>query len=623
MVLFERNTPRWIVFLLDTFLSLFSIIFAYFLSVSSQIHTEEISNALYGIIFVLLVRTISFMVSKIYAGVIRHGTMKDAQRIVFVVSVGSIIIALAHVFMTIQNMDIVIPFAAIIIDFILLSFTLIFTRILVKGLYWKYVSNGDKRKRVVILGSFTSGLVIKQTIERDMQMSVDVLGFLVDNKKDVKKVVDGTPVYHYSTFENIIKNEDINLLLIAEGQIDNDVKTELVNLAIKEDIKILSIPNSADWINGKLSYKQLKKVNVEDLLERPPIQLDNKNVGAQIYNKTVLVTGAAGSIGSEIVRQLTHYAPKLIVLVDQAESPLYDIELELKEELKFQDFKIIILSITNKGRISSVFDRFSPDIIYHAAAYKHVPMMENHPREAVFNNIIGTRILSDLAHKHKVERFVMVSTDKAVNPTNVMGASKRIAEIYTQSLNDHSETSFITTRFGNVLGSNGSVIPRFKKQIENGGPVTVTHPEITRYFMTIPEACQLVLEAGAMGSGGEIFVFDMGQPIKIADFARKMIQLSGMTVDKDIKLEFTGLRPGEKLYEELLSSEENTIPTHHERILAAKVRKYKLDEVKADIDKLEELNKHTDHLTIVEQMKKIVPEFISQNSIFSQLDNKK
>lgn len=624
MIIFERNTPRWLIFLMDSFLSLFSIIFAYFLSFNANFPLFSEANILYGIILTVVVRTVSFLISKIYAGVIRHATTKDTQRIVFVVGLGSAILFLISLLLlSFQQKELFLPFSTIIIDFVLLSFIMIFSRVVVKGLYWKYLSNNETRQRVVILGSFSSGIVIKQTLERDMHLSVDVVAFLISNKKDAKKVIDGAPVFHYSAFSKIIEKEDINLFLIAEGEVDNNIKTELLNEAVLKDIKVLSIPKSTDWINGELSYKQLKKVNVEDLLNRPPIRLENNNISKQVYNKTILVTGAAGSIGSEIVRQLTHYAPKLIVLVDQAETPLYDIELELKEDLKFNNFKIIILSITNKRRITPVFERFSPDIVYHAAAYKHVPMMENHPREAVHNNIIGTKLVADLSVKYNVEKFVMISTDKAVNPTNVMGASKRIAEIYTQSLNETCSTNFITTRFGNVLGSNGSVIPRFKKQIENGGPVTVTHPEITRYFMTIPEACQLVLEAGEMGQGGEIFVFDMGQPVKIADFARKMIKLSGMTVGKDIQLSFTGLRPGEKLYEELLNSEENTIPTHHQRIMVAKVRQYNFEKVVTDIERLKKLNHHTDHMAIVAQMKKLVPEFISQNSIFSQLDNTK
>lgn len=620
MVIFERNTPRWLIFIMDTFFSMFSIMLAYFLSFNAHIPDDIRGTILYGTILVVVVRCISYLISKVYAGVIRYATIKDTQRILFVVASGSLVLVLLELIFSAQDINFRLPFSTLAIDFILLSFLMVFSRVITKGLYWRYLSSGDNREKILILGDFSTAMVMKQTLERDTKTTSDIVALLVGNRKEAKKVIDGVPVYHHSAFNTIIEEEEINTFLYAEGEVDSDIQAVLINKAIAKDIKVLSIPQPEDWINGELSYKQLKNVNVEDLLERAPIQLDKKNIGNQVYQKTVLVSGAAGSIGSEIVRQLTHYAPKLIILADQAESPLYDMELEMKEELKFQNFKVIILSITNKRRVRSLFERFQPDIVYHAAAYKHVPMMENHPREAVFNNIKGSQIMADLSVEFNVERFVMVSTDKAVNPTNVMGASKRIAEIYTQSLNATSSTKFITTRFGNVLGSNGSVIPRFKKQIEKGGPVTVTHPDITRYFMTIPEACQLVLEAGAMGEGGEIFIFDMGQPIKIADLARNMIKLSGMTLGKDIQLDFTGLRPGEKLYEELLSAEENTIPTHHKRIMKAKVRKYNIDDVKEELEVLYNLNRSTDHLAIVGQMKKIVPEFISQNSIFAQLD---
>lgn len=607
---------------MDTFLSLFSIIAAYFLTLNNSNISPNIRESItYGTVLVLAIRSVSFFISKIYAGIVRHTTTKDLLRIGFAIGFGTLALLFIRLVAVLLNKDLYfLPISTIFVDFFLLTSLLSSVRVFAKGLYWKYLNNSESRQRVIILGGLSSGLLIKQTLERDMHISVDPVAFLVNNKSDVKKEIDGTPVYHYSAFADIVQKEHINLFLLADGEIDDTTKTALVNEAIQRDIKVLSVPKSTDWVNGQLSYKQLKRIRVEDLLGRPPILLDNKNIEAQVFDKTVMVTGAAGSIGSEIVRQMTHYSPKLIVLVDQAESPLYDMELELLEDMQFEHFKIIIMSITNEQRVRSIFERFQPEIVYHAAAYKHVPMMERHPREAIFNNVNGSRILANFAHQYEVEKFVMVSTDKAVNPTNVMGASKRIAEIYIQALSENSQTKFITTRFGNVLGSNGSVIPRFKKQIEHGGPVTVTHENITRYFMTIPEACQLVLEAGAMGKGGEIFVFDMGQPIKIADFARKMIKLSGMTEGKDIELEFTGLRPGEKLYEELLSSEEDCVPTHHKRIMIAKVRKYDFQEVSKQLDRLEELNQHTDHFAIVGQMKVIVPEFISQNSTFCSLD---
>jgi FlaA1/EpsC-like NDP-sugar epimerase len=366
----------------------------------------------------------------------------------------------------------------------------------------------------------------------------------------------------------------------------------------------------------------MKQLSIEDLLEREPIKLDENMINEQCANKTILITGAAGSIGSEITRQLTRYKPYRLILFDQAESPLYSLELELIEKMHFNDFESIVGDICNEERINYVFNTYSPEIVYHAAAYKHVPLMENNPREAVYTNVQGTKLLADISVKKGVQKFILISTDKAVNPTNVMGASKRIAEKYVQSLSfvNNVTTRFITTRFGNVLGSNGSVIPRFRKQIEKGGPITITHPDITRYFMTIPEAAQLVLEAGAMGKGGEIFLFDMGDLVRLSDLAKKMIKLSGLTIDKDIRLVYTGLRPGEKLFEELLANKENTLPTFHPKILIAKVIEENHQEIKDMINELLSKLHTVDKLGIVREMKKIVPEYISQNSVYEELD---
>ena len=386
------------------------------------------------------------------------------------------------------------------------------------------------------------------------------------------------------------------------------------------DIGVLSVPDINTWINGELSFNQIKEIKIEDLLERPPIVLDINKIKKIILNKSVLVTGAAGSIGSEIVRQLISFNPKKIILFDQAESPLYDMELDLQEKFNFYNFEIVIGNIADEYRIRKLFEEYKPSFVYHAAAYKHVPMMEKNPTEALRTNILGTKIIADISNEFKVEQFVMVSTDKAVNPTNVMGASKRIAEVYIQTLNQVSKTNFITTRFGNVLGSNGSVILRFKKQIDKGGPITVTHPEVTRYFMTIPEACQLVLEAGAISNGGEIFIFDMGKSVKIIDLAKKMIKLSGLNIGKDIQVKYTGLRPGEKLYEELLNDLENTLPTHHSKIMIAKVRNYDFEQVQKTFEELIKLQKDHDNFEVVRKMKEIVPEFKSQNSIYEELD---
>jgi FlaA1/EpsC-like NDP-sugar epimerase len=395
-----------------------------------------------------------------------------------------------------------------------------------------------------------------------------------------------------------------------------------VESCLRQHVRVLDVPPVKSWINGSLSFGQIRKVNIEDLLGRDPIQLNQQKIAEDLRGKTVLVTGAAGSIGSEIARQILPFAPGKLILLDMAESPLYELELELKEQnpASADTIETVIGDVRNQDRLRNVFRSFAPMVIYHAAAYKHVPVMELNPSESILNNVMGTKTLADLALEFGADKFVMISTDKAVNPTNIMGETKRIAEMYIQSMNALGKTRFITTRFGNVLGSNGSVIPRFKKQIEAGQPLTVTHPDITRYFMTIPEACQLVLEACSMGEGGEIFIFDMGKPIRIADLAEKMIQLSGLELGKDIQIQYTGIRPGEKLYEELLANEENTLPTHHRKIMIARVKQYEFGYVSKEIEELIALFPSQDNLAIVRKMKSIVPEYISMHSDFELLD---
>jgi len=430
-----------------------------------------------------------------------------------------------------------------------------------------------------------------------------------------------------------LKRNGLELLILADPFLRKKRLNELVDICLDLDIRVQQVPPSKKWLNNKLEANQLKNINIEQLLEREVIHIGNHKLGKELKGKKILVTGAAGSIGSEIVRQVLQYEPAIVIACDTAETPLHELSLSFPKGTKV---KMFIGSVCDRIRMEQIFDIYAPEIVYHAAAYKHVPLMEEHPSAAVLNNVLGTQILAELSVMNYVEKFVMVSTDKAVNPTNVMGASKRISEIFIQSYsnfiasqsdtkvqNPFSKkacTKFITTRFGNVLGSNGSVIPRFKKQLEEGGPITITHPEITRYFMTIPEACQLVLEAGAMGKGGEIFVFDMGCPIKIVDLAKKMIRLSGKVPYHDIDLVFTGLRPGEKLYEELLNNAENTLPTYHEKILIANVREYDFTSVCNSIHELVDLaQKHFVMETVV-KMKEIVPEFKSNNSIFEQID---
>jgi len=433
------------------------------------------------------------------------------------------------------------------------------------------------------------------------------------------KKLEGSTIYGINKLDELLQNNNVAHSIVSVQNFSPIRKQHIVDICLNYNTKVLTVPPVTNWINGELSFKQIKKVQIEELLERDPIQLSKENIKQQLSNKVILVTGAAGSIGSEIIRQIVRFNPKKIILLDHAESPLYDMEMELHDKYK-QSYEVVMGDIRNKERMKNVFRTFQPQIVFHAAAYKHVPMMENNPSESILTNVFGTKMLADLSVEHKVEKFVMISTDKAVNPTNVMGASKRVAEIYAQSLNKRSDTKFITTRFGNVLGSNGSVIPRFRQQIENGGPVTITHPDITRYFMTIPEACQLVLEAGAMGKGGEIFIFDMGDSVKIVDLATKMIKLSGLTLDKDIRIVYTGLRPGEKLYEELLADQENTLPTHHKQIMVAKVKEYDFETMSVAIKELIDLFETQDNQSIVKKMKQLVPEFKSNNSVYEKLD---
>ncbi|MCX7986022.1 MAG: polysaccharide biosynthesis protein, partial [Bacteroidales bacterium] len=429
--------------------------------------------------------------------------------------------------------------------------------------------------------------------------------------------------FHYKKLDFVIKKYGAKALIIARTQISSALKNLIVEKCLKQGVKVMSVSDVKSWLNGGVDLRKLRNIRIEDLLEREPITLDVSEIRKQLNNKTILITGAAGSIGSEIVRQICNFNPYKVVLLDQGETPLHNLELELAE--KSPDFKIeyVLGDITNPTKLKHIFESNHIDVIYHAAAYKHVPMMERHPAEAIRNNVYGTKLLADMAIKYKVTKFIMISTDKAVNPTNVMGASKRIAEMYCQSLNEFGVTNFITTRFGNVLGSNGSVIPLFKKQIENGGPVTVTDPEVTRYFMTIPEACQLVLEASAMGKGGEIFIFDMGKSVKIVDLAKNMIRLAGLIPGKDIEIKFTGLRPGEKLYEELLAKEENTIPTYHPKIMIAKVIPDPFEIVVQKVNRLINLAETADKMEIVAMMKEIVPDFKSHNSIYKVLDIEK
>lgn len=617
----KSSLPSWIIFNFDVLICIISVGLAYLLRFNFKIPNESLLSL--SIAVILAVRILTFFIGKTYAMIIRHTGISDLTKMILVLISGSVVI-LAFNFINYKIADTVfIPLSIVIMEFFITAYLMTASRLIIKFLYIEFRSKSKVRSNVLIYGVDELGVATKRALDLDVDTSYRVVGFLDDKKQNQRKNIEGIKIYPLNKLVSISEKFEIDLLIIAKNYMLSSKKSEIVDICLNHHIKVLTVPRIKSWINSEISVRQLKQINIEDLLEREPITLDSSQVRQQLRNKTVLVTGAAGSIGSEIVRQISAYDPKKVLLLDQAETPLHSLELELSEKCLFNDYEIIIGDICNVARMTKIFEKYNIDIIYHAAAYKHVPMMEGNPAEAIHNNVIGTRTIADLAVKYNVGKFIMISTDKAVNPTNIMGTSKRIAELYTQALDNVSNTSFITTRFGNVLGSNGSAIPLFKKQIDQGGPVTVTHPEVTRFFMTIPEACQLVLEASAMGKGGEVFIFDMGKSIKIADVARNMIRLSGLEVGKDIEIKYTGLRPGEKLYEELLCTSENTLPTYHPKIMIAKVVCMDFDTVSNGITQFEKLIKNQNNLEIVRLMKKMVPEFRSQNSVYEVLDSVK
>jgi len=566
----------------------------------------------------ILVRGGSFYLGKTYAGIIRYTSTQDAIRIFTVLTLGSVVFCLLNQvrYRWLEGIY-YIPYSIIFIEYLVTLFALVVCRIAVKVFYMELKTPSKAKTRVVIYGAGESGLITKRTIDRETASGVQVVGFIDDDKDKAGKKIEGASIYHSAKAEKLLAGGKVDQMIISIQKLNPEDKRRIINLALKHEIRVMNVPPVRRWIKGELSVRQIRDIQVEDLLGRQSIRLDNFNVRKHIEGKRILVTGAAGSIGSEIARQLSAYNPEKLILFDQAETPTYDLELELGH---LENVEIVLGDIRNRDRLFRLFDHAKPHVVYHAAAYKHVPLMESNPSEAVLTNVLGSKNLADLSNEYGIEKFVQVSTDKAVNPTNVMGASKRVAEMYSQALNEKSETAYITTRFGNVLGSNGSVIPLFKEQIGNGGPVTVTDQEVTRFFMTIPEAVQLVLEAGAMGEGGEIFVFDMGESIKIYDLAKQMIKLSGLELGKDIEIKITGLRPGEKLYEELLANEENTVSTHHPKILKAKVQTSDFQSIADSTDQLIELFDIQDNALIVQKLKAIVPEYVSANSEFTMLD---
>ncbi|MBK6397079.1 MAG: polysaccharide biosynthesis protein [Bacteroidetes bacterium] len=617
----DRNTPRWIIFAIDLCICLGSLMLAYQLRFNFRVPETEISLWKYAFTTVIVTRIISFLISRIYQGIIRYTSTRDALRVFYTITIGSISMGLMNVISYYAIGIYLVPFSVLIIDYFASVFSITAFRILVKTIYQELKNPTRDKQLVIIYGAGESGLITKRAIDRDANTRFKVTAFIDDDEAKEGKTVEGIRIFHTSELDQLLMANNIAHLIISIQNVAAEKKQIIIEKCLAHDVHILNVPPVTSWINGELSFKQIKKVKIEDLLERDPIRLDLDIIRKQLTDKTILITGGAGSIGSEIARQIIPFKPKSLIILDQAESPLYDLELELNESYHWKNFETVIADIRQYDRMERVFNYFRPDVVFHAAAYKHVPVMESNPSEAILTNVQGTKILADLSGKYNVEKFVMVSTDKAVNPTSIMGATKRIAEIYCQSLNKVGQTKFITTRFGNVLDSNGSVIPRFKRQVDEGGPITVTHPDIERFFMTIPEACQLVLEAGAMGNGGEIFIFDMGKSIRIVDLAKKMIKLSGLTLGKDIQIIYTGLRPGEKIFEELLANKETTLPTHHSKIMIAKVREYDFPTIEKEISDLIDLFKLQNNEVIVRKMKDIVPEYISANSQFEKLDS--
>ncbi len=615
-------TSKWTVLFIDLCIVSVSFVLAYFIRFNLSFNFE-VQRLWIQLPFVVLLFLFSFLISGSYKGVVRHTGIKDVYAIFNAVCLSSI--GIIGIVLSVRYLELIdnftIPLSIIIINSLLTFVTLTASRYIFKVCYESLIKSTETpTKNLMIYGAGESGIITYNTLMNHSKMKVKVLGFVDNNLQKVGKQINGVKVYDKSilTREFVRFNNISEVIFSIQNISPRDLRT-LVNEIVDLPVKVKIVPPVEDWINGVLKVSQIKRVQIEDLLDRPPIEIKNTKVAKGFDDKVIMVTGGAGSIGSELVRQICKYDYQTLIVVDQAESALYDLQQELKQS-GFFNYIPIVGDIRDKNKMRSLFDEYRPNQIFHAAAYKHVPLMEHNPYEAVKINVSGTKNVVDLAMDYEVDKFVFISTDKAVNPTNVMGASKRIAEMYISCRQQEQKTKFITTRFGNVLGSNGSVIPLFRKQMEKGGPLTVTHKDITRYFMTIPEASQLVLEAGAMGKGGEIFIFDMGESVKIMDLAKNMIRLSGLKYPDDIDIKITGLRPGEKLYEELLANGENTLPTYHDKIMISKVRDIDYNKTKNRIDELCISNLFLKD-NVVQLMKAIVPEYISNNSDFCKLDS--
>ncbi len=628
----SRFVSKWLILLVDIGIVSASFTLASLARFNFEFNYVDPRLFKYHLATVIFFRLLGFLIFQSYSGIVRHTSLEDIKSLLKALLFSSIMLMIvSYIGHEYDIIEVKIPYSILLIGFFIAMFSLTVSRFMVKSVYEKLISSYKEEMPVIVYGAGHLGRITKNSLYNDKKYRYKIIAYLDDNPQLNGKSIEGIPVHNRrSELKNYIERQQLSYpkleLIFAVQSISPTQRNLIIDELLETSVPVRILPPIKQWMNGELRANQIHQVKIEDLLQRDPIKLNDRLVSEYLQGKVIMITGAAGSIGSEIVRQSLRFDPSRLILVDQAESALYDVETELRRLKKGNpDVKVdfVLCNISNIARMEDLMASHRPDVIFHAAAYKHVPLMESDPYNALEVNVLGTCGLADLALKYDVNRFVFVSTDKAVNPTNVMGASKRMAEMYVQSLSlQQNKTRFITTRFGNVLGSNGSVIPLFKKQIEAGGPVTVTDPDIIRYFMTIPEACQLVLEAGTMGKGGEIYVFEMGEPVKILNLAKRMIRLSGLEPEEDIQIKFTGLRPGEKLFEELLSDTEKTKPTHHPKILIAHVKPQSLDEVSTAIAQLKVMISKASAVELVRFLKNIVPEYTSQNSEFEALDSK-
>lgn len=621
--------PRWIIIVIDLIIVVFATFFTYYLFLSLGLKFHNALGTIPRYTVVVLVNLFFFFVFRTYAGIIRHSTFIDGVKLLFATTCAFITLVIINFISYFVSGEYIYLLPILFVRY-LISFSLLFLfRIFVKFIFESYITEKSKTKllRVLIYGADANAISVANALKTEKPSRFRIIGFVDKENHNVSKRILNLPILNLKRrIPIIMRSVRADALIIADKGLSKNEKLQIVEDCLEYNYKVYTVPAISDWEDSSEISKKVINFQIQDLLERNPIVLDNNLISTQLKSKTILITGAAGSIGSEIVKQVIAFNPSKVIMLDQAETPLHNLRLEVEKFTTEAKIRTVICDVRNNEALKEVFKKHRPQVVFHAAAYKHVPLMEENPAQAIFVNVLGTKNVTDLSCEFGVEGFVMVSTDKAVNPSNVMGASKRIAEKYVQSLyyntknNNEKRTKFITTRFGNVLGSNGSVVPLFTEQIANGGPITITHPDIIRYFMTIPEACQLVLEAGAMGKGGEIFIFDMGKPVKIIDLANKMIRLAGLIPDKDIKIKIVGLRPGEKLYEELLNDSSKTLPTHHEKIMIAEEICDDFSCLSKQIEELINISKSYENQKIVSKMKEIVPEFISMNSYFETLD---